>query len=288
MVTATTEAAEARSTLAENAASAAAAAAERRRRIRIRVWRVVALVVWLGSWELSAGRIIDPFFSSRPSAVGARFVEWIATGFIWPHLWSTVQAMMIGLFIGASLGVLTGFVLGRGEVLSAVFEPFITAVYSLPKLALAPLFILWFGIGLMSKVVLVSLIVFFLVFYNTYAGVRDVDRLFISSLRIMGGNRRDVYTKVIMPSAAVWVFTGFKLAVPYSLIGAIVGELISSDSGLGYTISRASSFFDTTGVLTGLTFIAIIAISINQSLNSFGRWVNRWKAEDSGSALSAL
>jgi NitT/TauT family transport system permease protein len=273
---------------AENAASAAAEQAAARRKRQVRFWRVVALVVWLSSWELSAGRIIDPFFSSRPSDVGARFVEWIATGFIWPHLLATTQAMMIGLLIGASLGVLIGFILGRGEILSSVFEPFITAVYSLPKLALAPLLILWFGIGLMSKVVLVSLIVFFLVFYNTYAGVRDVDRLYISALQIMGGNRRDVYTKVIMPSAAVWVFTGFKLAVPYSLIGAIVGELISSDRGLGYTISRSSSFFDTTGVITGLTFIAIIAISINQSLNSFGRWVNRWKAEDQGSALSAL
>jgi NitT/TauT family transport system permease protein len=288
MAISTTEVREVAPQPAENAASAAAAAAEARRKRQVRFWRVVALVVWLASWELSAGRIIDPFFSSRPSAVGSRFVEWIATGFIWPHLLATVQAMMIGLFIGASLGVLTGFILGRGEILSSVFEPFITAVYSLPKLALAPLLILWFGIGLLSKVVLVSLIVYFLVFYNTYAGVRDVDRLYISSLRIMGGNRRDVYTKVIMPSAAVWVFTGFKLAVPYSLIGAIVGELISSDRGLGYTISRSSSFFDTTGVLTGLTFIAIIAISINQSLNSLGRWVNRWKAEDSGSALSAL
>lgn len=272
----------------ENAASEAAAGAQRRRKRLVRFWRVVVLIVWLGSWEMSAGRIIDPFFSSRPSAVGVRFYEWIASGFIWLHLAATVQAMMIGLFIGASLGVLTGFVLGRGEVLSNIFEPFITAVYSLPKLALAPLLILWFGIGLTSKVVLVSLIVYFLVFYNTYAGVRDVDRLYINSLLIMGGNRRDVYTKVIMPSAAVWVFTGFKLAVPYSLIGAIVGELISSDRGLGYTITRSASFFDTTGVLTGLTFIAIIAISINQFLNTLGRWVNRWKAEDAGSAFAAL
>lgn len=274
--------------MSDNTASDAAAVAQRRRKRLVRFWRIVVVVVWLGSWELSAGRIIDPFFSSRPSAVGVRFYEWIATGFIWPHLFATVQAMMIGLLIGASLGVVTGFILGRGEILSNIFEPFITAVYSLPKLALAPLLILWFGIGLMSKVVLVTLIVYFLVFYNTYAGVRDVDRLYINSLLIMGGNRRDVYTKVIMPSAAVWVFTGFKLAVPYSLIGAIVGELISSDRGLGYTITRSSSFFDTTGVLTGLTFIAIIAISINQSLNAFGRWVNRWKVEDTGSAFSAL
>lgn len=278
----------ARITAGGDAASIAAAAAARRQRRRIIGWRIVTLVVWLGFWEWSSGRIIDPFFSSAPSSVGSRFVEWISTGFIWTHLVGTVQAMSIGLLIGATSGVIIGFVLGRGEVLSNVFEPFITAIYSLPKLALAPLFILWFGIGLMSKVVLVALITFFLVFYNTYAGVRDVDRLFINTLRIMGGRRRDVYTKVIMPSAAVWVFTGFKLAVPYSLIGAVVGELISSDRGLGYTISRSASFFDTTGVLTGLAFIALIAISLNQTLDSLGKRVNRWKADDGGSAMAVV
>lgn len=275
-------------TLESDTASAAAAAAARRRKRLVRMWQVAILAAWLGLWEWASGRLIDPFFSSSPSAVAARVWEWIITGFIWPHLVATLQAMFIGLLIGASLGVLLGFLLGRGESLSAIFEPFITAVYSLPKLALAPLLILWFGIGLMSKVVLVALIVFFLVFYNTYAGVRDVDRLHINTLRIMGGSRREVYTKVIMPSASAWVFTGLKLAIPYSLIGAIVGELISSNRGLGYTITRSASFFDTTGVLAALTFIAFISISINQGVNVLGNYLMRWKDDEGGIAAGGL
>lgn len=267
-------------------ASAAATAEARRRRRRIRLCQAVLVLLWLGSWEWASGRIIRPFFSSSPSAIGVRVYEWVVSGYIWVHLAATLQAMMVGLLIGASLGILLGFLLGRGEILSRIFEPFITAVYSLPKLALAPLFILWFGIGLLSKVVLVALIVFFLVFYNTYAGVRDVDRLHINALRIMGGSRRQVYTKVIMPSASVWVFTGLKLAVPYSLIGAIVGELISSNRGLGFTINNAAGFFDTTGVLAGLTFVAIISITINQSVASVGNRLMRWKGDAEGGVVT--
>lgn len=269
-----------------DASAASASVAVRRRRL-IRFWQLAFIAVWLGSWELASGRLIRPFFSSSPSAVAVRVWEWTTTGYIWIHIAATLQAMLVGLVIGSVLGVLVGFLLGRGEVLSRIFEPFITAVYSLPKLALAPLFILWFGIGLLSKVVLVALIVFFLVFYNTYAGVRDVDRLYINALRIMGGSRREVYTKVIMPSASVWVFTGLKLAVPYSLIGAIVGELISSNRGLGYTINNSAGFFDTTGVLAGLVFVAVISISINQAVASLGKRLMRWKG-DGGMAVGAL
>ena len=184
--------------------------------------------------------------------------------------------------VAGKICIVVGFVLGRAGMLAAIADPFITAVYSLPKLALAPLFILWFGIGLLSKVVLVGLIVFFLVFFNTYAGVRDVDRLYINALRIMGGNRRDVYFKVILPSSSIWVFTGLKVAVPYALIGAIVGELISSSQGLGYIINNASSFFDTTGVLAGLVYVAAIAITVNYLVGVAERRFMVWKDSEVG------
>ncbi|WP_205712381.1 ABC transporter permease [Euzebya rosea] len=254
----------------------------RHRKRMIRVWRVVALVVWLGTWELASGTLIDPFFSSAPSLIGVRVWEWLSTGYIWVHLGATLREMGLGLLAGSVLGIVVGFVLGRAGMLAAIADPFITAVYSLPKLALAPLFILWFGIGLLSKVVLVGLIVFFLVFFNTYAGVRDVDRLYINALKIMGGNRRDVYLKVILPSSSIWVFTGLKVAVPYALIGAIVGELISSSQGLGYIINNASSFFDTTGVLAGLVYVAAIAITVNYLVGVAERRFMVWKDSEVG------
>ena len=254
----------------------------RHRKRMIRVWRVVATVVWLGTWELASDTLIDPFFSSAPSLIGVRVFEWLSTGYIWVHLGATLREMGLGLLAGSVLGIVVGFVLGRAGMLAAIADPFITAVYSLPKLALAPLFILWFGIGLLSKVVLVGLIVFFLVFFNTYAGVRDVDRLYINALRIMGGNRRDVYFKVILPSSSIWVFTGLKVAVPYALIGAIVGELISSSQGLGYIINNASSFFDTTGVLAGLVYVAAIAITVNYLVGVAERRFMVWKDSEVG------
>lgn len=263
-------------------ASLAAERDARRRKRLIRVWRVVALVVWLGSWELASDTLIDPFFSSAPSLIGVRVWEWLSTGYIWVHLGATLREMGLGLLLGSVSGIIVGFVLGRAGMLAAVADPFITAVYSLPKLALAPLFILWFGIGLLSKVVLVGLIVFFLVFFNTYAGVRDVDQLYINALRIMGGNRRDVYRKVILPSSSIWVFTGLKVAVPYALIGAIVGELISSSQGLGYIINNASSFFDTTGVLAGLVYVAAIAITVNYLVGVAERRFMVWKVSEVG------
>jgi len=254
----------------------------RHRKRMIRVWRVVALGVWLGTWELASDTLIDPFFSSAPSLISVRVWEWLSTGYIWVHLGATLREMGLGLLAGSVLGIVVGFVLGRAGMLAAIADPFITAVYSLPKLALAPLFILWFGIGLLSKVVLVGLIVFFLVFFNTYAGVRDVDRLYINALRIMGGNRRDVYFKVILPSSSIWVFTGLKVAVPYALIGAIVGELISSSQGLGYIINNASSFFDTTGVLAGLVYVAAIAITVNYLVGVAERRFMVWKDSEVG------
>lgn len=281
MSTTTTEPAADMPSLRSEASLAAEQAARRQRRI-ILVWRLIAVGVWLGSWELASGTLIDPFFSSAPSDVGARVWEWIATGYIWVHLGATLQEMGLGLLAGSTTGILLGFLLGRSETLAAIADPFITALYSLPKLALAPLFILWFGIGLLSKVVLVGLIVFFLVFFNTYAGVRDVDRLYINALRIMGGTKRDVYTKVIFPSSSIWVFTGLKLAVPYALIGAIVGELISSSQGLGFIINNASSFFDTTGVLAGLVYVAVIAITINNLVGVLERRLMVWKTSDVG------
>lgn len=266
----------------QSAASSVAEQATRRRKRLIFVWRLVAVAVWLGSWEFASGSLIDPFFSSSPLEIGLRVWDWASSGYIWVHLLATLQEMGLGLLAGSVLGILVGFLLGRNEMLASVADPFITALYSLPKLALAPLFILWFGIGLLSKVVLVGLIVFFLVFFNTYAGVRDVDRLYINAIRIMGGTSRDVYTKVILPSSSVWVFTGLKLAIPYALIGAIVGELISSSQGLGYIINNSSSFFDTTGVLAGLVYVAVISISINTMVGTLERRLMVWKSSDVG------
>lgn len=247
------------------------------RRRKIILGRIAFVVLWLGSWELMSGTVIDPFFSSSPSAIGAQIYRWIETGFIWVHLFTTLQEFAIGLTIGIFGGTIVGFSLGRMPTMAAILNPFVTMVYSLPKLALAPIFILWFGIGLGSKVVLVALMTFFLVFYNTFTGARDVDPLYVNSLRIMGASRWTIYQRVIIPSASVWVMTGIRIAVPQALIGAIVGELISSNQGIGFVVANAASFFDTTGVLAGVALVAVVSVILSQSVIKLEQRVTRWK-----------
>lgn len=256
-------------------------AALRRSRLRsslaVQGTRLTFLAVLFGVWEFSSGRFVDPFWISSPSEILSRLWEWLADGTIVTNLAFTLQAMIYGFVIGAIAGVAGGFLLGRIRFLARVVDPMLVAVYSLPKIALAPLFILWFGIGLTSKVVLTAMIVFFLVFYNTYSGVREVDRDLVDVVRLMGGSKRDILQRIVLPSSAAWIFTGLRLAVPYSLVGAIVGELVASNEGIGYILRRSSGLFDTTGVFTSLIVLMFVSTTLNIVVNKLESRTTRWK-----------
>lgn len=249
----------------------------RQRMLRVNAMRLGVLVGVLGCWQLASGTFVDPFWISSPSEIGERLVEWTADGTVLSNAAFTLRAVVLGFIVGSLAGVSVGFVFGQWATVAVVLDPFITAFYSLPKVALAPLFVLWFGIGLTSKVVLTAVIVFFLVFYNSYAGVRSVDRELVDVVRLMGGNRRDVIRRVVLPSAAAWIFTGLKLAVPYSLIGAVVGELVASSEGLGYLLKRASGTFDTTGTFTALVVLMVLAVIINRIVVTVENRTSRWR-----------
>jgi NitT/TauT family transport system permease protein len=240
--------------------------------------RLLLLVAFITVWQLTSGPVIDPFYVSRPSDIATRLVEWLGDGTVVTHLSATLQAMLAGYVVGALVGIAVGFVLGRSPLLARIVDPFIIAIYSLPKVALAPLFILWFGIGMTSKVVLAATIVFFLVFYNTYAGVRAVDRDLVDVVRIMGGGRGDILRRVVLPSSATWIFNGLKIAVPYALIGAVVGELTASDRGIGFVLKRASGTFDTAGVFASLVILMLVATLLNQLVVYGERYVDRWRS----------
>jgi len=152
--------------------------------------------------------------------------------------------------------------------------------------ALAPLFILWFGIGLSMKVILTAAVVFFLVFLNTYSGVRNVSREQLTILRLMGANERDLLGMVVLPSALTWVFTGLRLSVPYALIGALVGEIIAANRGLGYLLSDAASQFDTAGVFAALVGIIVLALILNTAVRQAERLLMPWKTEDADREIS--
>jgi NitT/TauT family transport system permease protein len=239
--------------------------------------QVLLGLLFLAAWQLAAGRLVDEFMISSPAAVWARLWQWIASGSILIHIWATVYATVLGFAIGATAGIVAGIWLGLSPFLSRLLDPYIWAFNALPKVALAPLFLLWFGLGISSKVALAAVLVVFLVFVNTFSGVREVDRDLVDSLRLMRATPRQVLTKVILPSATSWIFVGLKTAVPYALIGAIIGELIASNRGLGYLVQRAGSEFDTAGVFAALVVIAVLAIAFNAIVNAGQSRLEGWK-----------
>ena len=250
----------------------------RSRRLKVFALRGAVFVAILGTWQLLSGPMIDPFFISSPSEIFGQLAVWIQDGTLLDALLFTMQAMLLGFVIGAVAGILLGLILGRADILATVLDPFILAVYSLPKVALVPLFLLWFGIGLTTNTAIAALTVFFLVFFNTYSGARTVDQDLIDVVRLMGGKRREVFRSVVVPSAMVWIFTGLRLAVPYALIGAIVGEIVASDRGLGFLIRRSAGFFDTAGVFAALTVLMIVSASLNALVNKLESRTSRWRA----------
>jgi NitT/TauT family transport system permease protein len=248
-----------------------------RRRWLVLLCQIAFGLAFLAFWEWASGRIIDPFFVSSPVKVAAKLWQWIVTGTLWLHLSITLQATAAGFAIGASIGFALGLLLGRFKFVADVFDPYITAIYSLPKIALAPLFIMWFGIGIASKVAVSAAIVFFVVFLNTFSGVREVNPIYIHATQIMGANQWAVMRTVIIPSAAAWVITGLKVSVPYALVGTVIGEFMSANRGIGFIIAQASGLFDTTSVFTGLIVLALVGAGLNSALKAFEGWVLRWR-----------
>lgn len=220
---------------------------------------IAILLVWQGV----SGRLIDDFFISNPIEVAARLWQWTADGSIFLHIWATVYETLMGFVIGAVAGVLLGLWLGVSPFTNRLLNPYLNALNALPKVALAPLFVLWFGLGISSKIALAAVLVLFLVFLNTYAGVREVDQDLIDGARLMRATRTQLVAKVIVPSAMSWVFAGLKISVPYALIGAVLGEMIAANRGLGYLVQYSGSQFDSAGVFAVLIVIALLAVALN-------------------------
>jgi len=245
--------------------------------MKIIIGRIVLIVAVLAFWEVAAGTFADEFFISRPTVVAVKFWQLVSSGRLFEHGWITLVETLAGFALGAATGIGVGLLLGRNETLAQLLDPILTSLYSLPKVALAPLFIMWFGIGMEMKIILTATIVFFLVFLNTYSGVRSVSGELVEILRLMGARERHLVTKVIMPSAIQWVFTGLKLSVPYALIGAIVGEIMASNRGLGYLLQDAAGQLDTGGVFAALIAIVFLALCLQTAVKATEKLLMPWK-----------
>ncbi len=244
---------------------------------RLLAYRALFGLALVAAWQAASGRLIDPFWVSSPGRVGAFLWQLIRDGSIWSHLSVTLYETATGFVIGAASGIAAGFLLAPQRTLAEVLDPYIVAFNGIPRIALAPLFIIWFGIGPNSKVVLVVTVVFFLTFFNTYSGVRGVEHEYVNVLRIMGATPRQILWKVTVPATVPWITTGLKISVPYAIVGAIVGEFIAASRGLGYLINYYTGLFSTTGALAGIIVVAVIVVLSSEAINWVEAYLLRWR-----------
>jgi NitT/TauT family transport system permease protein len=267
-------------------ANAVNSRASRRARHRnvVNVWRVVVFVAVVGLWQLGANLgLFDPGVLPGPVLVWNHLVQWIADGTLAFNSLITIEETLAGFVIGAVGGIVFGFAIGRYPALAEILDPFILAIYSVPKVALAPLFLVWFGINIQMKIVLSAVTVIFIVFFNTLAGVRNVDPDLIDAVWLMGARPIDVLFKVTVPSAMSWALTGVRISIPYALIGAVIGELIASNRGIGALIQKSASSYDTAGVFAALIVLTILAMILNAVVDEIDRRLSKWKVDPSAS-----
>jgi sulfonate transport system permease protein len=246
--------------------------------MKVRILQLAVFVLLVGIWQgLAAFNFIDPFFFSRPSAIAAKIWEWLAGGYIWPHLAVTLLEALLAFAIGALLGVAAGLAFARIELLAAVFDPYIRILNALPRVILAPIFILWFGLGVASKVAFGVTLVFFIVFFNTFQGIREVDPTVRNNARMLQASDRQMLRYVYLPSAMAWIFSSLHTSIGFALVGAVVGEYIGASRGIGYVVAQAQGVFDTTGVFAGLILTSAVVLCIDLAINRLERHLLRWR-----------
>jgi len=230
-------------------------------------------VAILGVWQFAVTDASLPYFS-RPTIVAAKLYELLSQSTIYRHISVTLSEIAMGYALGAGFGLSLGFILGRSQFLSSALQPYIIGLYSIPKIAL---FIVWLGLGVASKVAVVFLASFFLVFFNTYSGLLSINEELVRLARLMGASWPQTIGRVILPAAAPQIFLGLRTAVPYAVIGAVIGEYIGSNEGLGYFILYASQTYDAPALFAGIIILVAIVFTANFGLNWLEGRVIRWR-----------
>jgi sulfonate transport system permease protein len=254
----------------------------RRRRIWMYAARVATLVVVIGGWQLFTKlKIVDPFFYGQPSGIVLKFRDWVdhgtAFGSIWAQIWVTMKEALLGFVFGVTGGVIFGVLLGQVRFLADVLGPYIKALNALPRIVLGSIFIVAFGLGTASKVLLAAVLVFFVVFFNAFQGVREVDRNLIANVRVLGASRFQIIRHVVVPSALTWIIASLHVAFGFAIIGAIVGEVLGAQQGLGLVIYNAQGNFDANGIFAAMVIIAVIALTAEWLIGRLERRLLRWR-----------
>ncbi len=257
---------------ADRAASGLARRLRRRRRVRVWLARLAFLGFVLGGWQLCTGwtphgwsaPLVDPFFFGRPSLVWQRMIELFEHGTSYGSFWfdiaTTMKEAVYGFFFGAVAGVLLGVLLGQSAFLADVFGPFIKVVNAIPRIVLGSIFIVAFGVGSTPKILLAAVLVFFVVFFNAFQGVREVDRNIVANAKVLGGSPLQIVRHVTVPSALTWITASLHTAFGFAIVGALVGEVLGAQRGLGLIIRTSQNRFDPNGVFACMLVIAVITL----------------------------
>jgi len=257
------------------------------------IWQWVPQIPGITRWA----PIFDPFFISSPARIAAKFWELATTtgdqgavlksGNLFVQLWATLWATLLGFVVGVTSGFLAGLVLSQTRTLADILNPYLVAVNALPRVALVPLIIMIFGTGLGAKVVLAWLIVFFIVFFNTYAGGRALEPSLVDSCRILGASRRQLLRTVVVPHVAGWTFAILPLAMSASIIGVVVGEFVGGAQGLGYIITVALGQLEATDLFVALLTLCVVAVVLIGLATRLEKRLLHWRPEHVGGAGQA-
>jgi len=240
---------------------------------------VLAVLLWhvFTTIPIAGVKLLPPFFFSTPADVALRIVKWFVEGTIWHHLWVTLLESILAFILGAVAGVLIGFWFARQPRVAAIFDPYVKMTNALPRVVLAPIFALWLGLGIWSKVALGVTLVFPIVFFNVYQGVREVSPTVLANARMLGMDERQLMWHVYWPSALSWVFSSLHTSVGFAVVGAVVGEYLGSAAGLGYVIQQAEGVFDVAGVFAGMVVLTVFVLSIDLLVTLVERRLLVWR-----------
>jgi NitT/TauT family transport system permease protein len=260
----------------------AALARRRRRNLQVQALRVLLALALVGGWEIGArSKVIDPFFWGQPSGIAGQIWTWItlgtSTGPLWEQIAVTMEETVLGFAIGVVLGVVSGIVLGRNRFLADVLSPYIKAANSIPRVVLGSIFVIALGLGIQSKVALAVVLVFFIVFFNAFQGVREVDRNLLANARILGADGRRLTAEVIIPSALSWIMASLHVSFGFALVGAVVGEYLGSLQGVGLMIVTAQNTFNANGVFAAIVILATLALVAEALVTAVENRLVRWR-----------
>ncbi|HEU4390494.1 MAG TPA: ABC transporter permease [Blastocatellia bacterium] len=252
-------------------------------RTRIRIYQVLLAVGFVLLWEsLVRAGLLDEFFFPKPTSTLMRIGEWFARRDIYGHLGITFAESLLAFVIGTFAGIGIGLWLALTPRMLEVLEPFIKASNAIPRIVLAPIFTLWLGLGIASKVALGVTLVFFLAFFNTYQGIREVNPVILANARMLGASWRHLLRHVYLPSAAGWIISSLRSSIGFAVVGAVVGEYLGAASGIGYVIAQAEGLFDTTGVFAGMAVLVAFVLVLDAGITLIERRVLVWRPALSG------